>query len=108
MKAVVGEEALSSDDQLYLEFLNKFEKTFINQGHYENRTIFETLDLGWHLMRIFPKEMLKRIPEEMLSMYYSREQPLDSTADDIGSDDDAERNDDKKAEDLRNLERSDL
>jgi V-type H+-transporting ATPase subunit B len=72
MKAVVGEEALSADDLLYLEFLNKFEKTFIAQGHYENRNIFESLEIGWSLLRIFPKEMLKRIPQGMLAKYYPR------------------------------------
>jgi V-type H+-transporting ATPase subunit B len=72
MKAVVGEEALSADDLLYLEFLNKFEKTFITQGHYENRTIFESLEIGWSLLRIFPKEMLKRIPQGILAEYYPR------------------------------------
>ncbi|XP_039607886.1 V-type proton ATPase subunit B, brain isoform-like [Polypterus senegalus] len=73
MKAVVGEEALSSDDLLYLEFLQKFEKQFIAQGAYENRTVFDTLDIGWQLLRIFPKEMLKRIPEAMLKEFYSRD-----------------------------------
>jgi V-type H+-transporting ATPase subunit B len=72
MKAVVGEEALSADDLLYLEFLNKFEKTFISQGHYENRTIFESLEIGWGLLRIFPKEMLKRIPQNILAEFYPR------------------------------------
>src|SRR6185369_3215538 len=47
MKAVVGEEALSSEDKLSLEFLEKFEKTFITQSAYESRTIFESLDLAW-------------------------------------------------------------
>lgn len=73
MKAVVGEEALSADDLLYLEFLQKFEKQFIAQGPYENRTIFESLDIGWQLLRIFPKELLKRIPESILAEYYPRE-----------------------------------
>ncbi|VDM64418.1 unnamed protein product [Angiostrongylus costaricensis] len=72
MKAVVGEEALSSDDLLYLEFLIKFEKNFITQGNYENRTVFESLDIGWQLLRIFPREMLKRIPESTLEKYYPR------------------------------------
>uniref|UniRef100_A0A671RLN2 Vacuolar proton pump subunit B n=1 Tax=Sinocyclocheilus anshuiensis TaxID=1608454 RepID=A0A671RLN2_9TELE len=71
MKAVVGEEALTSDDLLYLEFLQKFEKNFISQGAYENRTVFETLDIGWQLLRIFPKEMLKRIPQSTLAECYS-------------------------------------
>ena len=43
MKAVVGEEALSQEDLLYLEFLAKYEKNFINQGHNENRSIFDSL-----------------------------------------------------------------
>uniref|UniRef100_A0A8C5Q5N3 Vacuolar proton pump subunit B n=1 Tax=Leptobrachium leishanense TaxID=445787 RepID=A0A8C5Q5N3_9ANUR len=73
MKAVVGEEALSSDDLLYLEFLQKFERQFIAQGAYENRTIFESLDIGWQLLRIFPKELLKRIPQSMLNEFYPRE-----------------------------------
>ncbi|XP_017694947.1 PREDICTED: V-type proton ATPase subunit B, kidney isoform [Lepidothrix coronata] len=73
MKAVVGEEALSADDLLYLEFLHKFEKQFISQGPYENRSIFESLDLGWQLLRIFPKQLLKRIPESILAEFYPRE-----------------------------------
>uniref|UniRef100_A0A8C4LFV7 Vacuolar proton pump subunit B n=1 Tax=Equus asinus asinus TaxID=83772 RepID=A0A8C4LFV7_EQUAS len=73
MKAVVGEEALTSEDLLYLEFLQKFEKNFINQGPYENRSVFESLDLGWKLLRIFPKEMLKRIPQSVIDEFYSRE-----------------------------------
>ncbi|KAK2162464.1 hypothetical protein LSH36_98g04072 [Paralvinella palmiformis] len=73
MKAVVGEEALTPDDLLYIEFLQKFEKNFISQGPYENRTVFETLDIGWQLLRIFPKEMLKRIPQAKLAKYYPRD-----------------------------------
>jgi V-type H+-transporting ATPase subunit B len=74
MKAVVGEEALSAEDLLYLEFLTKFEKNFISQGSYENRTVFESLDIGWQLLRIFPKEMLKRIPQSTLQEFYPRGQ----------------------------------
>uniref|UniRef100_A0A8C6VWF8 Vacuolar proton pump subunit B n=1 Tax=Nothobranchius furzeri TaxID=105023 RepID=A0A8C6VWF8_NOTFU len=73
MKAVVGEEALTSDDLLYLEFLQKFEKNFIAQGPYDNRTVYETLDIGWQLLRIFPKEMLKRIPQSTLAEFYPRD-----------------------------------
>ncbi|KAJ3283965.1 Vacuolar ATP synthase subunit B [Borealophlyctis nickersoniae] len=72
MKAVVGEEALNQEDKLALEFLEKFEKTFIAQGYNENRTIFESLDLAWSLLRIFPKEMLNRIPQKVLAEYYQR------------------------------------
>merc|ERR1711968_337718 len=73
MKAVVGEEALSSEDHLYLEFLDKFESKFVTQGPYENRTIFDTLEIAWGLLRTFPKEMLKRIPEKTLDARYSGE-----------------------------------
>merc|ERR1711915_204684 len=72
IKAVVGEEALSSEDHLYLEFLEKFESKFVNQGAYENRTIFDTLEIAWGLLRTFPKEMLKRIPEKTLKGFYAR------------------------------------
>merc|ERR1711881_298349 len=53
MKAVVGEEALSETDHLYLEFLDKFEDRFLRQGRYEKRTIFQTLDVAWELLRTF-------------------------------------------------------
>merc|ERR1719446_59028 len=66
MKAVVGEEALSTDDLLYLEFLGKFESEFIAQGAYENRDIFTSLDVAWKLLRTFPQAMLKRIPDKVL------------------------------------------
>lgn len=54
-------------------FLGKFEKNFIAQGNYENRSVFESLDIGWQLLRIFPKEMLKRIPKKTLDKYYPRD-----------------------------------
>lgn len=72
MKAVVGEEALSSEDKLSLEFLEKFERTFISQSPYESRTIFDSLDLAWSLLRIYPKELLNRIPAKVLDQYYAR------------------------------------
>ncbi|KJE89441.1 vacuolar ATP synthase subunit B, variant [Capsaspora owczarzaki ATCC 30864] len=73
MKAVVGEEALTSEDLLYLEFLEKFEKGFIAQGPYDGRTIFDSLEIGWNLLRIFPKELLKRIPEKVINEFYARD-----------------------------------
>lgn len=72
MKAVVGEEALSNEDKLSLEFLEKFEKTYINQGAYEKRTIFDGLDQAWELLRIYPKELLNRIPKKVLDEFYQR------------------------------------
>lgn len=72
MKAVVGEEALSLDDHLYLSFLERFESKFIAQGPYENRTIFDSLDIAWSLLRAFPKELLKKIPKKVLAQHYAR------------------------------------
>ncbi|KAL9067618.1 MAG: hypothetical protein Q9161_006807 [Pseudevernia consocians] len=72
MKAVVGEEALSSEDKLSLEFLDKFERTFISQSAYESRTIYESIDLAWSLLRIYPKELLNRIPKKILDEFYQR------------------------------------
>lgn len=72
MKAVVGEEALSAEDKLSLEFLEKFERSFIAQGAYESRTIFESLDLAWSLLRIYPKELLNRIPAKVINEFYAR------------------------------------
>ncbi len=59
--AVVGEEALSARDKLYLQFADEFERKFINQGLYENRDIDMTLDLGWNLLSVLPETELKRI-----------------------------------------------
>jgi V-type H+-transporting ATPase subunit B len=73
MKAVVGEDALNQEDKLALEFLDKFEKSFIAQSYSENRTIYESLDLAWSLLRIFPKEMLNRIPAKIIQEFYQRE-----------------------------------
>ena len=61
MKAVVGEEALSPDEMRYIDFLEKFEQKFIAQDRYENRTIFESMDIAWELLRKFPKSSLTKV-----------------------------------------------
>lgn len=80
MKAVVGEDALSPEDKLALEFLEKFEKGFVGQGAYEARSIFDSLDLAWSLLRIFPKEQLNRINPKILAEYYQRKPTRTKTA----------------------------
>merc|ERR1712113_149032 len=72
MKAVVGEEALSMEDHLYLSFLERFEGKFVSQGPYQARSIFESLDLAWGILRAFPKELLKKIPKKTLDEFYAR------------------------------------
>ena len=67
--AVVGEEALTDRDRNYLEFTDRFEREFINQGKDENRAIESTLDLGWELLRMLPKSEMKRIDPKFISKY---------------------------------------
>ena len=76
MKAVVGEEAMTAEDKLYLEFLDKFEKKFICQGYYESRSIFESLDLPWSLLRTFPRDMLKRVLDSIISEYAAKDRGI--------------------------------
>lgn len=70
MKAVVGEEALNTDDLLFLEFLENFERDFITQGPYDVRTIFKSLDKSWDLLRAFPPEKLKNINKKFIQEHY--------------------------------------
>jgi len=76
MKAVVGEEALSDEDHLYLEFIDKFEERFIAQGPYEMRDIFISLDIAWELLRIFPEDMLKKVPAKIKENFYPRDKEI--------------------------------
>ena len=67
---VLGESALTEIDRKYLKFADEFEKKFVSQGYEEDRTIIQTLDLGWELLSILPKEELKRIKQEHIAKYY--------------------------------------
>ena len=75
-----------------LEFLEKFEKNFISQGAYENRSIFESLDLAWSLLRIYPKELLNRISPKILEEFYGRDREQD---DDEDEEEDPDKSGDK-------------
>lgn len=77
MKTVIGEEALTADDLLYLEFLEKFENRFVTQGPYDSRSIFKSLDQAWDLLRIFPQTALGKIDEKFLNKYYERNEDND-------------------------------
>lgn len=67
--SIIGEEALTETDRKYLKFADEFEERFIGQGE-EDRNIEETLDLGWELLSVFPKDELKRIKREYIEKYY--------------------------------------
>lgn len=79
--AVVGDESLTETDKQILKFAELFEDKFINQDYYENRTIFQSLDLGWELLSIFedPYKVLKRIPAEIIDKFHpeKRDQKID-------------------------------
>lgn len=68
--AVVGEEALSTRDKLYLNFADAFERRFVKQHEYENRDIERTLDLGWDLLSMLPEVELKRIDPSTIAKYH--------------------------------------
>jgi V/A-type H+-transporting ATPase subunit B len=70
LAAVIGEEELTPLDKVYLEFGERFEREFLSQGENEDRSITETLDLGWKVISTLPKDELHRITEEELSKYY--------------------------------------
>jgi V/A-type H+-transporting ATPase subunit B len=70
LAAVIGEEELTPLDHTYLEFGQEFEDRFVSQRMDEDRTIEQTLDLGWEMLRILPREELHRVTEEELEKYY--------------------------------------
>ena len=72
MKAVVGEDALTTDDKNFLIFLEKFETDFLQQSKYGGRNIFQSLDAAWDLLRLFEKRMLTKIDKKILAKYYDR------------------------------------
>ena len=69
LMTILGEAALSDIDKLYAKFSEEFEKQYVNQGYDENRSIEETLNLGWELLSILPKSELKRIKPELIEKY---------------------------------------
>ena len=70
LASVIGEDELSPLDKKYLEFGKRFENEFVGQGEEENRTIIETLDKGWELLEMLPREELDRIDTKLLDKYY--------------------------------------
>lgn len=73
LASVIGEDELSELDKKYLVFGKAFETEFVGQGTEENRTIIDTLEIGWKLLRLLPKEELDRIDTKTLEMYYDVE-----------------------------------
>ncbi len=72
LASVIGEEELTPVDENYLKFGDAFEKEFLTQRIDEDRSIEETLDLGWKVLSVLPREELHRITEEELKKYYGK------------------------------------
>ena len=82
---IVGREALSERDNTYLDFADRFEQEFVDQGYDTNRSIEETLDIGWDLLGMFPKEELNRIDEDLIEQYYPEDAETE-TAEEVTAD----------------------
>ncbi|ELY92821.1 V-type ATP synthase subunit B [Natrialba hulunbeirensis JCM 10989] len=72
---IVGREALSKRDNKFLDFADRFETEFVQQGYDNNRSIEETLELGWDLLSDLPKEALNRIDEDLIEEHYREDEP---------------------------------
>lgn len=76
LASVIGEDELSANDKCYLRFGKYFENHFLNQDFDEERTIEQTLDLGWDLLALMPKEHLDRLDNKLLDKYYNEDNAL--------------------------------
>ena len=77
LATILGEASLTDIDRIYMKFAEDFEVKFVKQGEYENRSIDETLNIGWELLRMLPKEELKRVRDAFIEKYYeSSESPV--------------------------------
>lgn len=72
MKAVIGEEALTEEDHTHLDFLKRFESEFISQGQYESRGLYDSLNLAWKLLSLYPEDSLSKIPGKIKNQFYKR------------------------------------
>ena len=70
LMVILGEAALTETDLIYAKFADEFEKQYVSQGYKTDRSIEETLEIGWELLRILPRSELKRINEQLLDEYY--------------------------------------
>ena len=76
LSTILGEAALTEIDKKYAHFADEFEKKYVSQGFNTNRSINETLDIGWELLRLLPRNELKRIKDKFLDLYYDKSEGL--------------------------------
>lgn len=80
LAVILGDAALTPTDKLYAEFATQFEERYVSQGYTTNRSIEETLDLGWELLKILPRSEMKRIRDEYLDKYWPVTEKKDTEA----------------------------
>lgn len=68
----MGEAALSETDKIFSRFADEYERKFVAQGEYEERSLEKTLDIGWELLKMLPREELKRVKEDQIQKYMER------------------------------------
>lgn len=76
LSTILGEAALTEIDKKYAHFADEFEKKYVSQGFNTNRSINDTLDIGWELLRLLPRNELKRIKDKFLDKYYDKSEGL--------------------------------
>lgn len=76
LSIILGEAALTEIDKKYAHFADEFEKKYVSQGFNTNRSITDTLDIGWELLRLLPRNELKRIKDKFLDIYYDKSEGL--------------------------------
>ena len=77
LSVILGESALSEADKAFAKFADAFEKEYVNQGYYSNRSIEETLNTGWDLLRIIPRTELKRIDDKLIDKYLTEKSEVE-------------------------------
>ncbi|HIS30632.1 MAG TPA: V-type ATP synthase subunit B, partial [Candidatus Limivivens intestinipullorum] len=73
LMVILGEAALTDMDKLYAKFADAFEKEYVSQGYYTDRSVEKTMEIGWKLLRILPRSELKRIKDQYLDQYYGKD-----------------------------------
>jgi V/A-type H+-transporting ATPase subunit B len=73
LMTILGESALSEDDRQFAKFADAFEQTYVSQGNSTDRSILETLEIGWNLLKMLPRSELKRIKPEMIDKYMPKD-----------------------------------
>lgn len=105
LAVILGEAALTEMEKKYYEFAEVFEQKYVSQGEYEERSIEETLDLGWELLSTFPKTELKRVREEFFEKYYEKFRKEEEAEAEDKADTRAEKEEEAKEEEKEDTER---